>query len=384
MHHKVLDRHVLSLIISADKNLGRQNFKLLWNDFNDAKKLNRKTFDLLLSQKELLYKICENYNQCAKILKFQLKDFSIYKRLQILSMIILNKSANSKSFSSKVSKSIDREFKKSLDSIDTLSSSQIKSLLLPISPDLRHIFNMSSLVKLFWSKSNTILSYLTHEDLLDLIDCQNIFTGVYDIYAAELDNRINYDSKIDISLLMEFYLGLLECLSDNVWWDYNFIDIIEDADSATTQKMKTAALKFSKHAHGHAKIALETFDFTILDTPFSSFIEDFDDDSFDDAPFNFNPFDDDDPFDDDPKASRFPINMDGAFDMLNEHLISVFEDIIDCEGLRGASMATLVKARNKITKEKMFDTIPKIMKKSVMNNLKKKLSKEAIIVFCHE
>lgn len=365
---KVLDRHTISLIISADNNLGRKNFKLMWNDFEKARGFNQDKFDLLLTEKELFYKICEAPDQFEKIFKLQSRQFSVFTKLQVLSLMTLDLSRRNTALQNRISQKIENEFINALSHLALLPSSQILLLLLPLSHELRHIFRSSSMVKLFCDISDKVLSCLAPEDLLSLID-QHLFPGVYDFYIDELDIRTDTQSDESIYLLMEFYYVVICALQDDMWGDYDFREIIEEADPDTEKKMKDASLKFSKHTSGAVKIALETFDFNILEAHFDPFSENFDDpDSFyDDLEF-------------DPSASPFPPELPDISPML-EALISNIEMLIDQEGLRGASEAKLKKLRAQLLGDnEMNMMLTMVFATGLTGEFRKKMSKEARIL----
>ncbi len=56
---RVQDQHLISLIISADKGVNKNNFHLVWKDLKKAQKIDTGNNGLLLKEKELFYKICE-------------------------------------------------------------------------------------------------------------------------------------------------------------------------------------------------------------------------------------------------------------------------------------------------------------------------------------
>jgi tetratricopeptide (TPR) repeat protein len=401
---KVLDRHAISLLISADRNLAKRNFQLLWHDFEKAKNLNSKTNEVLIQEKKLFYKICEIPRHWDKTQKLMLDSLPVFSRLQILSLMIHDLTRKKVLEKEKISQIIGQVFLSELSAIEKLSSSEILRLLLPVPFEWRYLFGTSSMTKLFYDRSDKILTHLQDSDLLTLID-QALFPGLYEPFVYELIERINEttDNNEDIDPLMDFYFTAIESLEDGKWISEDFLEIVEDVDPGTEKKMKEAAIRFSKHTHGRAKAALETFNFQLLedslDFPFNFGLDD--DNIFSDEGDEFNPFDS--PFG--PNLPDLGDLMSGEFfkgtsrdseqrtnsreenlmgDMLGDMLgdmVGCMESIIESERLRGASKTDLQNARKRLMKDETYKMIAHIIKSMYKTKAEKILSREAKAIF---
>jgi len=199
----VLDLRVISLLISADRSLNRKNFNMVWKDFENAESINSKTNEVLVKEKKLVYKICQNpklYNNISDIFP---DTPSLFLRLQILSMIVQDFNRRNLVIDNKNLKQIEKIFAYEVKSIKKLSSTEILKLLSPMPSKWKYLFNNLCMLKLFLDKSKKILRLLDESDLLTLID-QTLCSSYYLPFMDELEERRLMKKNIG-NKLIEFY-----------------------------------------------------------------------------------------------------------------------------------------------------------------------------------
>ncbi len=308
---RVQDQHLISLIISADKGVSKNNFHLVWKDLEKAQKIDTGNNVLLLKEKELFYKICEKPEIPKKIIAMNLDGLSGFDRLKIVSMLRMDVEDKPKQHRTKILRKITSLFKNEIDHISTLSSEEILRLLVPFPREWQYVFKNLHVHELFFKTMDMILEYLDDNDLIKLVDLV-LVPDNFSFFQKEFVMR-SLEDDAEGSLVL-FYCLVLDGLSDGNWDVEAFTEVLEDADAETKRKIQDAGNKFSKYTHGPYKHALQTLDFEILEKMFmgSLFDDDFDDD-YDDYDDDY----DDDYFDDDEDDDYFgddfnPLSMFGG------------------------------------------------------------------------
>ena len=78
--NRVLDRHALAFVISADKNIKRSNYHLSWPDLESASKLGRPKLAALIAVKRTVYRIVAKEENMAEAFDAETKGFSQTER----------------------------------------------------------------------------------------------------------------------------------------------------------------------------------------------------------------------------------------------------------------------------------------------------------------
>ncbi len=300
---RVQDQHLISLIISADKSVSKNNFHLVWKDFKKAQKIDTGNNALLLKEKELFYKICEKSEIPEKIITMHLDELSGLDRLKIISMLRMDVEDKPKQHRTKILRKITSLFKNEIKHISTWPSEEILRLLVPFPREWQYVFKSLHVHGLFFQAMDTILKYLGDNDLIKLVDLV-LVPDNFSFFQEEFELR----SLEAEGCLVLFYSLVLDGLVDGDWDVLGFTQVLEEADAETKRKIQDAGNKFSMHTHGPYKHALQTLNFEILENMFlDSIFDNYDDDDDDDDDY-YDDDDDDDYFDDDFN----PLNMFGG------------------------------------------------------------------------
>ncbi len=398
---RVLDQHVIALIISADKNLNASRFHLVWQDVEKAGQFDSKKNEILLEEKKLFYKICEKPEMPEKIIKLQLNEFSLFDRLKIISMISMDIKNRYFKSSKKITNKINSIFKSELKNIEQLTSKQTLELLMPFPKEWKYAFVDRNVHRLFFNASKDAVNNLDNNDLIKLID--TILTpDLFTFFRKEIEKRINNSKNIDS--LLKFYAITLEGLEDNYWDVDEYYYLIDDADQEMEQKLRDAGHRLSKHTQGPYKHALKTFEFEVLEDMFSPSFNFFDDDEDDDDDdYYYYDEDEDDPFlnpfagsgmpdiNDLPsdfikfikkKVSKNPNSPESReFNALFDDVQDVIEDFIDETGLRGLPKEILKTMKSEVKKDPVIREAVTMVKLLFLKEAKKKFSQEAKALF---
>jgi len=402
---RVQDQHLISLIISADKGVNKNNFHLVWKDLKKAQKIDTGNNGLLLKEKELFYKICEKPEIPKKTIAMHLDGLSGFDRLKIVSILRMDVEDKPKQHRTKILSKIKSLFKNEIENISTLSSEEILRLLVPFPREWQYVFKNLHVHELFFKTMDQILEYLDDNDLIKLVDLV-LAPDNFLFFQEEFEMRGLEDDPENNLVL--FYSFVLDGLAGGDWDVEAFKEVLEDADAETRKKIQDAGNKFSKHTHGPYKHALQTLDFGILEKMFmgSLFDDDFDDDYDDDYDDDDDYFDDDDDFNplsmfgggdgmpdindlDNPLTKSMFLEMSKylkaedprQFKKMFEELREALELFIDEQGLRGANKARLQSLKASIKEDRELGGSVAMLNLLFLKEAKKQLSWEGKTLF---
>lgn len=361
--NRVINKHALSLLISADKNFKMKRFHLVHPDIEKAEKLeSKKQADFILAR-QMCYRILHQHDvggNIKKLFKEDLDKLSTFQSLRITSLILLDLIKKEFQGKKKLEKDILSLFKTCLKKSGELSSSEIFNLLSPLDKEYLPLFSSQNLAPVFVQNYPAILKKLNNEDftgLIELITEPALNTQL----ISETKKRVSIAESED-RLFLEFYLATLKHLENKKKKPDMFNDIIDQVDEKMMEKFRAASRRLAKHAKGPLKTALEMFDFSYLENGSFPFLSD---DDFDD---------DDDDYDDNNFFPDFSGPMPPGVQeqdvdeftkmiaMLPKHMIDQmvdkktiremksvvkdFENLIDHAGLRGAPKGPLEEFAN--------------------------------------
>lgn len=386
---RVIDKHAASLLISAEKNIKREKYHLVYKDIERAKSLDTQKIKPFILEKWMLLLLLIQNPQHSNLINTnnQLQVFSIKKDLktilaetidnlplceQIRIIILLLSDLQKLKQNESDQKQLNQILKDKFKNIHQATSEDIARLLAPIERNLQPIYPYRNLVPRILTYKNDILSLVSDLDILLLIDI---------IYLPEIAQTIKQDIKRRLNsasqknkLLFEFYITAIDHITGQVSDFDQFINIIQKADKPTIEEMRKASRNFSCYATGLLKNMMLEFNFDK-----TLFIDDDMNDEYDDD------MDDDDYEDEVDKEAKellaklliSEVNKDNySSKKILQQLINKIEEDIDRFQLRGASLLDIQNRRNLLQKSEHYDIIAAVLEEK---GEKKQLSREAYI-----
>ena len=397
---RVQDQHLISLIISADKGVNKNNFHLVWKDLEKAQKIDTGNNVLLLREKGLFYKICEKPEIPQKIIAMSLDGLSGTDRLKIVSMLRMDVEDKPKQNRSKILRKIKSLFTNEIKNASTLSSEEILRLLVPFPREWQYVFKSLNVHELFFQEMITILEYLDDNDFIKLADLV-LAPDNLSFFQEEFEER-SMEDEAEGSLIL-FYSLVLDGLVDANWDLEAFAEVLEAADAETKRKIQDVGNKLSRYTHGPYKQALQTLNFEILEDMFmESFWDDDDDHYYDDYDGDdFEPLDlfgggdeggeglpdFNDPDNSMVKAMILETTKNlkaedpGTFKKMFEEIRKMLEFFVDENGFRGAPKPLLKKIKSSIQEEFEIQESIAMLNLVFLKEAKKQLSREAQVLF---
>lgn len=417
--NRVIDRHVLALLISAEKNIRRKKFHLVAKDIERAEQFDSKKTAPFIAEKRIIFSLLNDQKDVRlsekaeaeaendetgqmqlfagpgdldKIVEKELAPLSLPDRLRILAILISDISSHSLNERKSVIKSLEKLFGKCLKKMGELSSAELLKILSPLEKEFSSLLPSRDVAPIFFRKDKNILRHADDSEVIPLYDL--IFESHwFSLIEKDIRRRMGKETETEPEpwLLLEFYLVTILHLRGEVREPDLFEDIIEDARGPILKEIKTASRRLASHASGVLKRALEIFDFDILDDDmfFPSRPDAFDDE--DDFDF-FPPFPDDEDMRQgtlEKFVGKLLVLMEDMGGVIPddidhdivEELIGSFETFVEETGLRGAP-STILDELGKMLRsdpgmKNEFEMLAQLVDKV---NAGTKLSKEARIV----
>ncbi len=336
---RVTARHVIALLISANKNLQRERFHLTQKDLEKAAQLTEPSTQNLVIEKQIFYRLhnpgqlslfnntpSHTAKQIRTIITDATGELPPADQLRILGLLLLDIENNPIPQKTKIQKHLKTIFKKQASLLNRLTSREICRLLAPPGKEVRPLYKSLNIADIFIKRKKDIIRRVDDDDVIPVIDIL-IQNGDYQLAKKDLRRRMKQKKSKQLELF-DFYLAFLEHKLDRNLRDGELFEIIiEDVDKATEEMLRGVARRLAKYADGRLKEALERFDFEILD---------------DFSPFGFDFYEpDDDDYDDDDEIIQGFLgggkNLPFGGDVRPWMVIELFEMMIDSLELRGAS-----------------------------------------------
>lgn len=363
---RVIDRHALSLLISAEKNINRGKFHLVVRDIEKAEKLGSKKTVPFVVEKRIICQIVSQEKEPAPdgktgaamsffggqthlkdMIETELAPLSLFDQLKVLAILLLDIKRRNLNEKKTILKEAEKRFNKDLKRIKELSSSDIVRLLTPLEKEYISLVPSREMAPVFLKQNKDILKNLKDDEVLAVYEI--IFKPEwFTLIKKDIKRRTKSAVKKD-RLLLEFYLVTIQHIKGEQDEPALFEEIIDEATGPMREELRAASRQLSKYASGDLKKALELFDFEILNDmlPFG---DPFGGGSLN--PLDLLPFLDDDEYDEEfdedehiggeglgELIDQLKAMGPGAEDIQEEMLdqfIHTVEDFVDSMDLRGA------------------------------------------------
>jgi hypothetical protein len=261
--NRVLDRHALALLISADKNIRQERYHLSWPDLEKAQQLKRKKHVVFLAAKRVIHRNQAENVSIEKAIDLETLNFSMVDYLRTLAIILADFQNNLYKNRAVVLSGLSGLFKKQIIKTGSMTSGEIKALLAPIEKQYRVLLPNFSMVRMCTRYNPKICRGLNDEDFISIID-QVLENSLLTLICNELNCRIKNKKGLK-SRVLEFYLTVIRYMKGEIIGSAHFIDIVNGAPASERRHLEDASHRLALHAHGILRTALQKFEFGILD-----------------------------------------------------------------------------------------------------------------------
>lgn len=383
---RVTERHVLALLISADKRIRKGKLKLAAWDLEKAQdQVCERTLPLVTAKKFLFDRsqtgqmslfdnaITSTPKEWSTRMKNDLAQLSPMQRLNTLGFIAADTAHSGNIQGNAYLKAINSVFHYFKKDLENLSSKEVCKLLMPLSRELAPVVHRIFRAGIYLGQYKNILHAVDDADIVTVLDAL-IMERRFSETKKEIKRRLNRPGNPEGKML-SFYLVVVRHLMGELINDAAaFEKIIDEAEAKETEGLRAAARRLSLNATGRLEQALRTFNFEILTKtlPVTNPFEDL-----------FNDMIDEDDFDDEDEDVDFSGLLDGEMMpdglMPNQGgaLVEDVEKLVDHLKLRNQPGDVICSFRDMLKKSYPGPWPLKNIKKELTEDQVDKMSREA-------
>lgn len=280
---QVIERHVLSLLISAHQRLKRGKLELAKQDLDQAAQNPAAALGFIIIEKQLLFRL-EQQGQLSlfdgapritpkktsRLVDQALAPLPLFERLQVLGYLVMDSEARKDRWPPAVVREIDKLLRKDLRRYKQLTSGQLVALLQRPPREFEPLTGHVNLAPYYLSCAKTLLSGVNDQDIVAVLDIL-VDARCFDALLAEIRRRRGKQHS-RLNCLLAFYEVAVEQIAHPGHFDPTpFHTVVDSADKSWMELLRAAARRLSSHTNGPLNHALGTFNFN----PFSDFMPDF-------------------------------------------------------------------------------------------------------------
>jgi tetratricopeptide (TPR) repeat protein len=273
--NRVIERHVIALLISADKNFSRNKMHLAAPDILKARQVDCKSLLPYVIERTILYDLINKSDQLKEVTENFIQSLNIAEAIRCMSLLYLEKD--------RLPRSMKGQFKEMLismhEKILTLTGSEILFILRPIPKKMKTIFKVPAIVSLYENLIPKIFKCMDDTEVIALFDIL-LSPMSSKIILKEIKRRF-HSAAPDRQLMLSFYQIAIWHLDDKKNSPGMFINIVDQAKGPVLEEMRELSKRLAQHASGSLKRALESLDFSLLGMPIPHFMDKRDSDGFD-------------------------------------------------------------------------------------------------------
>jgi tetratricopeptide (TPR) repeat protein len=356
---RVIDRRVMALLIAAERNIRRAKLHLAVPDMDKAEELDSKRIRPILIEKKILFSMIQDKSAFGKVMKHEFLALSNIERIRILNLLDIDIEKNPISSGRSFQKMIEAEIKTTISQIHELLPTDLESLIAPFPQEFYPILPSVNLGETFLANYHQIFDKISNQNLIPA--CIQIWRfEVLPVIERELNKRLKVRDQ-PFAVQIRFFLEILAHMTGQRYGSHGFLMVLEGCDDRLTDELKSLAKNMVRHTSGNLKLALERFDFSILNRiAFNEFEPDEDDWE-----------EDEDDWDDDEDEAA-----------LLDSMIRVIENMIDESEMRGQPNRIIRKLHKRMMSDmkQNQDTDFDEMRQMIQDMKPRNISREAQIL----
>ena len=265
---RILDLQAVGFLKSADQSRKNGRLVLAARDLERAGALGRPLLGLVLPVKDLLLEVVASGQDAAGIVIPRLESLPAGRQLRALALLVrdLEDNAHVRNVTPEMREALGKLLAGKAALAGALGPDEVVALLAPLPADFRILYDdlqVAPVLKTLWP---TLMQRLEGERLIAVFDVLMDCGGRGPV-RAEIDRRLRGPAKARRDPLLLFYLAVIRHLEGQDRDSRRFAEILKKADSSTRERLRAAAARLARHAHGLLRQALQEFDFELLDLP---------------------------------------------------------------------------------------------------------------------
>ena len=263
---RILDLQAAGFLKSADQSRRRGRFELAERDLERAANLRRRKLEPILRVKRLVLDVVRDGKNVAAAAAPHLRALSPGERVRTLAVAI-HDLAGTGSVSSvdRAMASALRDFlARGAGAIEKLEPDEALGLIADLPSDYRVLYGSLRIAPVLTGWWGAVMARLDGDGLLACFDTL-IACGGQKAVRAELYRRMPGNRAIRRDTLLQFYLAVVRYLEGVDRDSLLFAEVLQRAEPGEHPRMLAAASRLAQVVDGPLRLALQRFDFAILD-----------------------------------------------------------------------------------------------------------------------
>lgn len=263
---RILDLQATGFLKSADQSCKRGRFALAERDLERAANLRRRRLEPILGVKRLVLDVVRAGKNVAAAAAPHLRALPPAERMRTLAVAIhdLAQNSNASNVDPAMASALRRVLARDAKAIKKLEPDEALGLIADLPSDYRMLYGSLRIAPALADWWGAVMARLDGDRLLACFDTL-IACGGHKAVRAELYRRMPGNRTIRRDSLLQFYLAVVRYLEGVDRHSLLFAEVLEQAEPGERQRMRAAASRLAQVVDGPLRLALQRFDFDILD-----------------------------------------------------------------------------------------------------------------------
>ena len=263
---RILDLQAAGFLKSADQSRRRGRFELAERDLERAANLRRRKLEPILRVKRLVLDVVRDGKNVAAAAAPHLRALSPGERVRTLAVAIHDLAGTSSvsNVDRAMASALRDVLARSARAIKKLEPAEALGLISDLPSDYRVLYGSLRIAPVLTDWWGAVMTRLDGDRLLACFDTL-IACGGRKAVRAELYRRMPGDRTIRRDSLLQFYLAVVRYLEGLDRDSLLFAEVLQRAEPGEHPRMRAAASRLAQIVDGPLRLALQRFDFAILD-----------------------------------------------------------------------------------------------------------------------
>ena len=263
---RILDLQAAGFLKSADQSCRRGRFELAERDLERAANLRRRKLDPILRVKRLVLDVVRAGRNVAAAAAPHLRALPPGERLRTLAVAIhdLAENSNVSNVDPAMASALRQVLVRGARAIKKLEPDEALALIADLPSDYRMLYGNLRIAPVLSDWWGAVMARLDSDRLLACFDTL-LACGGQKAVRAELYRRMPGNRTTRRDSLLQFYLAVVRYLEGEDRGSLLFAEVLERAEPGEHQRMRAAASRLAQVVDGPLHLALQRFDFAILD-----------------------------------------------------------------------------------------------------------------------
>ena len=263
---RILDLQAAGFLKSAAQSCKRGRFALAERDLERAAQLRRRKLEPILRVKRLVLDVLQDGKNVAAAAAPHLRELPPGERLRTLAVAIhdLEENVNLSNPDLTMASAVRQVLARGARAIRKLEPDDALGLIADLPSDYRMLYGHLRIAPVLANWWGAVMARLDGDRLLACFDTL-LACGGQGAVRAELDRRLRGRRARGRDSLLQFYRAVIRYQEGDDYDSKRFAEVLERADSGEHQRMRAAASRLAQVVDGPLHLALQRFDFDILD-----------------------------------------------------------------------------------------------------------------------